>query len=169
MGTFDISVILQQLRDLLATCSQAEAARIDQNVYFCVSDLAAVSQMLKALQLHRPIFQRIDYRDAMKEQRSSWRTVTKLVDNATPRKSSTFGLGQLVQPLSKLRMPKGKRDATWLKRADRVRQYSNDVWDDGRGTNSGTDQNRLKQIKQDYVDPQLDMMILSRSPEHILG
>lgn len=70
MENFDISVIFQQLEDVLATCSQVEGARVDQNVYFCVSDLAAVNQMLEALQPHRPKFRGIGHRDAMTEQRS---------------------------------------------------------------------------------------------------
>lgn len=54
--TFERSVVLQHLEKFLETCSRQETERIDQEMYKCISNMAAVERMLSILGLHRPNF-----------------------------------------------------------------------------------------------------------------
>ncbi|CAD6580474.1 MAG: hypothetical protein ASARMPREDX12_009578 [Alectoria sarmentosa] len=54
--TFERSVVMQHLEKFLETCPGPETGRIDQEMYKCISDMAAVKRMLSILELHRPSF-----------------------------------------------------------------------------------------------------------------
>ncbi len=161
---FSISVVVQHLDEFLATCSKAEAARMDEDVYYCVSDLAAANQILEALHLQRPRYQVPRIRGEKPGQLSLYRTEVSLDGNGTEMRSSGFGLGQFVQPLDKLKMPKGKKDPTWLRQADQVRQNLDKLWDSAR-QGYGIWYNAKGKL-ENLPDPRLDMMRLSRSLEH---
>ena len=56
---FEPSAVLQYLDDFLSNCSRKEAERVEQEIQRCISELAAITRMMKLLDLHRPSFRHL--------------------------------------------------------------------------------------------------------------
>lgn len=114
--------MLKSLDLYLATCSKTEAAKIDAITYSRITDMAAMYRILVALRMHRPtpslhyssITECIKWRDAPK-----WRLwpvekdILRIMED--PRQ---FRSWKALSKLENFRMPTGKRDEDWIKRAD---------------------------------------------------
>lgn len=155
---FEPSAVLQYLDDFLDNCPRKEAERIDQEMQRCISELAAITRMMKLLDLHRPSF-RLPGPDILQETRA-WQVVNKLGIMLSAEK----GLGSLINPVNQFRMPTGRKDEKWLARRDIAHSSLRNLWAKARDAY----QRVLKTngIPQECIDPQLEWMKLCDSPEN---
>ncbi|KAF6227588.1 hypothetical protein HO173_012117 [Letharia columbiana] len=156
---FEPSAVLQYLDDFLDSCPRREAERIDQELQRCISELAAITRMMKLLDLHRPSF-RLPSPDILQETRGAWQVLNKLVIML----SAEMGLGSFINPLNQFRMPTGRKDENWLARRDIAHSALKSLWAKARSIY----QTMLETngIPQECIDPQLEWMRQSGSEEN---
>ena len=110
-------MVLQHLEKFLETCPRQETERIDQEMYKCVSDMAAVERMLSILELHRPNFAYIA-KNPFSQPSQTWRVHSRLVLEPCKLTCADMGLGSALDMSARFRMPTGKRDEQWLSQRD---------------------------------------------------
>lgn len=161
---FEPSAVLQYLNDFLGTCPGKDAERIDQEMQRCISELAAITRMMKLLDLHRPSFG-LPGLDTLQETRGAWQVLSKLWQDPVPMTSAEMGSGSLVNPLNQFRMPTGRKDEKWLIRRDIAHSALRNLWVKARDTY----QTMLKTtgVPQDCIDPQLEWMKQCDSLENV--
>ena len=166
--TFERSVVLQHLERFLETCPRQEIERIDQEMYKCISDMAAVERMLSILELHRPnLDHRPDFaylaKNPFVQSSQTWRVHSQLLLKPYKLTCAELGLGSALELSAKLRMPTGKRDEQWLSQRDQAQQALDDVW---RKVRHGYQMMlEASEVSQDLIEPQLAMMKQGISPE----
>ena len=157
--SFERSVVLQHLENYLETCPRQEVGRIDQEMYKCISDMAAVERMLSILGLHRPNFAYLA-QTPFSQPIQTWRVQLLEPSKLT---CADMGLGSALELSARFRMPTGKRDEQWLSQRDQAQQALNDLWTKARHVY----QVMLKasEVSQSLIEPQLAIMKQGVSPE----
>ena len=161
---FEPSAILQYLDDFLETCPRKEAERIDQEIQRCISELAAITGMMKLLDLHRPSFRNLGS-DILRETRGAWQVLNKMTQDPVIMLSRDLGLGSSINPLSQFCMPTGRRDEKWLVRRDTAHLALKNVWTTAR--DAYQKMSKAQGIPQDLIDPQLEWMMEYESIENV--
>ena len=173
---WDIAFVLQQLDDHLARSSRAEAARIGPIAHGYVSEVAAIHQILSNLRLHRPFYPTVSLSDAKNEDRLLWRFMIKMPGEDELHRDPVK-CGQAIQPLSRFRMPKGRRDKAWLSSADGARKELVKVWEAFREDYTGiirasgiiqADIERYRKMLSQYESPE-QLALLAAERERILN
>ncbi|KAL8760617.1 MAG: hypothetical protein Q9184_003207 [Pyrenodesmia sp. 2 TL-2023] len=168
--SFPHDQVLQYLDEHLSRNGRAECDRIDQEMDQWISDLAAVERMLTVLQYHRPKFLASEmkqdeaiYHPVGSKAWSSFYNIRQVPANLS---STQLGLDLALYPLEQFRMPKGRRDETWIAGRDRANQALRTLWAKAR---QGYQTLFLSLgVPQEYIDPQLEQMKQCESPEHLL-
>ena len=161
--TFERSVVLQHLEKYLETCPRREFERIDQEMYKCISDMAAVERMLSILELHRPNFAYLA-QNPFRQPRQAWQVRSRLSIKPSDMTCAQMNLGSTLESSAKFPMPMGKRDEQWLAQRDRAQQNLNDLWKKARLTYQSMLQ--ASEVPQKFIEPQLAMMRQGDSSEH---
>ncbi|CAF9919707.1 hypothetical protein IMSHALPRED_004705 [Imshaugia aleurites] len=161
--TFEPSAVLQYLDDFIHSCPRKETERIDQEMQRSISELTAITRMRKILDLHRPSFRRPGP-DILQETRAAWQVLNKLIQDPVPMLAVEMGLGSLINPLSRFRMPTGRKDEKWLAQRDTAYSALGYLWAKARDVYQTMLE--TKGIPQDCIDPQLEWMKQCDSPEH---
>ena len=115
-------MILKSLDLHLASCDKDEAKKMEPISYNRITDMAAMYRIYLALFMHRPSFSRTyalvaavkDYKDTR-----AWRTYhrsSKILAELVEERRA--GIWRSFDDLNQFRMPTGKKDVEWLKRAD---------------------------------------------------
>ena len=173
--TFESSVVLQHLEKFLESCPRQETERIDQEMYKCISDRAAVERMLSILELHRPNFAS-HAQIFFFQPRQAWRVHSRLFAKPSRLTCTSLGMSSALEP-ARLRMPTGYRNEQWLDRRDQAQQALNDLWGKARSVYQTIME--ASNVPHVLIKPQLEMMTQGDSPEnktrldierqHILG
>ncbi|CAD6587437.1 MAG: hypothetical protein ASARMPRED_003099 [Alectoria sarmentosa] len=158
------SAVLQYLDDFLDNCPREDAERIDQEMQRCISELTAITRMMKLLDLHRPSF-RLPGPDVLQETRTAWRVLNKLGQDQVPMRSAEMGPGSLINPLNQFRMPTGRKDEKWLVRRDIAHSALRNLWAKARERYQTT--LKRKGVPQECIDPQLEWMKQCESPKNV--
>ena len=160
--TFERSVVLQHLEKFLETCPRQEIERIDQEMYKCISDMAAVERMLSILELHRPNFAYLA-ESPFSQPSQTWRVHRRLLVKPSKLTCADMGLGSALELSARFRMPAGKRDEQWLSQRDQAQQALNDLWRKA----SQVYQMMLEasEVSRCLIEPQLATMKQGVSPE----
>lgn len=161
--TFERSVVLQHLEKYLETCPRREVERIDQEMYKCISDMAAVERMLSVLELHRPNFGYLD-QPPFRQPKQAWQVHFRLLIKPSNMTCAQMDLGSILDSSAKFRMPTGRRDEQWLAQRDRAQQNLNDLWKKARLAYQLMLQ--ASEVPQKFIEPQLAMMRQGDSSEH---
>ena len=130
-GIFDPSIVLQHLEDFLSVCSSSEAKRMCQEVYACVSDIAAITRMLKVMGLHRPYFRR-PYFETLQESCPAWQVHVRFIKDPIFLRAATLNLGSAISPLKKFQSSKGRKDEKWVKARRSTHQALATIWERAR-------------------------------------
>ena len=160
--TFERSVVLQHLEKFLETCPRQETERIDQEMFKCISDMAAVERMLSILELHRPNFAYLA-ENPFFQPSQTWRVHFRLLLKPSKLTCAALGLGSALELSAKLRMPIGKRDEQWLSQRDQAQQALNDLWRKARHVYQMMLE--ASEVSQSFIEPQLAMMKQGVSPK----
>ncbi len=161
--TFECSVVLQHLEKYLETCPRREIERIDQEMYKCISDMAAVERMLSILELHRPNFE-FHAQKPFRQPRQAWQVHLWLLIKPSDVTCAQMDLGSILESSAKFRMPVGRRDEQWLAQRDRAQQNLNDLWKKARLAYQLM--LRASELPQKLIEPQLATMRHGDSSEH---
>ncbi len=161
--SFENALVLQHLDNYLNSQPKEEAERLDQEIYRCLSDIAALERMAELLEYHRPIFVLPDPEELRQDPRQIFQIKGKL-QQASDSTNHLRGLGQALKPLCGFSLPE-KRDMKWLAQRDLGCQKLSNFWMVARNTY----QARLQavSIPQALIDPQLALMEACDSPENI--
>ena len=160
---FEPSAVLQYLNDFLDDCPRKDHERIDQEMQRCISELAAITRMMKLLDLHRPSFP-LPGPGILEETRPAWQVLNKLIQEPVPMLTVDMGLGSLIKPLNKFRMPTGRKDEKWLARRDMAHSALRDLWAKAREAYQASLKRRG--TPQECIDPQLEWMKQADSPDN---
>ena len=142
--------------------STAETERIDQEMYKCISDMAAVERMLSILELHRPDFAYLAEHPFSQPSRT-WRVHLRLLLKPSTMTAADMGLGSALELSARSRIPTGKRDEQWLSQRDQAQQALNDLWRKARHVYQMLSE--ASEVSQSLIEPQLAMMKQGVSPE----
>ena len=127
--TVDVTLVLLFLDDYLSTCPRSEAAKMDQIMYYQLSNLAALNKLLDVVRMHVPATERLTSSDQVLKFRNTraWRFHgnTKI---AGAMRNSFQDMGTVLGDLEKFHMPTGRRNMSWLDRADASRYELSRVW-----------------------------------------
>ena len=115
-------MILKSLDVHLASCDKDEAKKMEPISYSRITEMAAMYRIYLALFMHQPSFSRTyacvaavkDYKET-REWRLFHRSEEILTELLAERRA---GIWRSFEDLNQFRMPTGKKDAEWLKRAD---------------------------------------------------
>ena len=162
--TFERSLVLQHLEKFLETCPRQETERIDQEMYKCISDMAAVERMLSILELHRPNFA-YPAENPFFQPGHTWRVHSRLLLKPSKLTCAEMGLGSALELAAKFRMPTGKRDEQWLSQRDQAQQALNDLWRKARHVYQMMLE--ASEVSQYLIEPQLAMMKQGVSPNFV--
>lgn len=162
--TFERSVVLQQLEKFLETCPRQEIERIDQEMYKCISHIAAVERMLSILGLHRP--STFLTRNPFHLSRSirAFQVHAFLDVRPTKMTCADMDLSSALESSTNFRMPTGRRDEHWLAQRDRAYQNLSDLWKKARHAYQQI--LRSSTVPQKLIEPELAMMKQGDSPEN---
>ena len=161
IGTFDHHVIFEKIDRLLAK-SARQQSRMSAELQRALADLMAVEQMLDILNMHRPYVHPILF-SALKENRQSWKTLERFVQDPKVVRSSEYSLGSEVLPISKFAPPTGAKDRKWLTKRDEAHQSLSKLWQKAR---DGYQRDlESSHVPQWCIDPQLESMRQVDSPE----
>lgn len=163
MNTFERSVVLQHLEKFLEICPRQEIERIDQEMYKCISDMAAIERMLSVLGLHRPNFTYLA-QNPFHQPSQAWQVRSWLLMKPSKLTCSNMDLGSAIESSNRFRMPTGSRDEQWLARRDQAQQALNGLWRKARHAYQIILE--ASNVPQDLMEPQLGMMRQGDSPEN---
>lgn len=163
VNTFERSVVMQHLEKFLETCPPQETERIDQEMYKCISDMAAVERMLSILELHRPNFAYLAL-SPFTLPGEAWRVHFWLLMKPSNLTCANMDLGSALEPLARVRMPMGRRDEQWLAQRDQAQQALSGLWRKARHAY----QMILEEsdVPQSVIELQLAKMRQGDSPEN---
>ena len=161
--TFERSVVLQHLEKFLETCSRQEAERIDQEMYKCISKMAAVERMLSILGLHRPNFA-FPAQNSFRQPSQVWRVHSSLLLKPSELTYTTMDIGSALEWLARFRLPTGRRDEQWLGQRDQAQQNLSDLWKKARHAYQMTME--ASKVPQFLIEPQLARMKQGDSQEN---
>ena len=164
LNTFERSVVLQHLEKFLEICPRQETERIDQEMYKCISDMAAVERMLSILELHRPNFAYLAT-NPFSQLNHTWRVHYRLLKKPNKLTCADMGLGSALELSARFRMPTGKRDEQWLTQRDQAQQALNDLWRKARHVYQMILE--ASEVSQSLIEPQLAMMKQGVSPSFV--
>lgn len=133
----DRSMLFGFLEEHLASCSAKERNRLDERLYYRLSDYAAFHEMLVIIRQHRPRWIKRDIGDMRcSETRKAWRyinkgffeyTTQKRIPGITDEKTALSGaIGTFMK--TPLVSASGKRDREWLKRDEESRKSLSAFW-----------------------------------------
>ena len=159
--TFERSIVLQHLEKFLETCPRQEIERIDQEMYKCISEMAAVERMLSILELHRPNFAYLAESPFFQPSQTWW-VHSRLLLKPSRLTCADMGLGSALELSARFRMPTGKRDEQWLSQRDQAQQALNDLWRKARHVYQMMLE--ASEVSQILIEPQLAMMKQGVSP-----
>ena len=121
-STYDTAMVLKSLDLHLSSCDKDEAKKMEPISYSRITDLAAMYRIFVALCMHRPNFS-WTYASAATimhyKETWAWRYFTRTSEIlAKMTDKSRAGIWRSFDDLNQFRMPTGKKDLEWLKRAD---------------------------------------------------
>ncbi|KAL8918380.1 MAG: hypothetical protein Q9208_007399 [Pyrenodesmia sp. 3 TL-2023] len=168
--SFPHDQVLQHLDEHLSRNGRKESDRIDQDMDVWISDLAAVERMLTILQYHRPKYltpgMKPDQATCQQMGSKAWDSFYAIDQVPYSLSSTKLGLDLALYPLEQFRMPKGRKDETWIAGRDRANQALRTLWAKAR---QGYQTLFLALgVSQECIDPQLEQMKQCESPEHLL-
>jgi len=140
--------------------------RINQSLLDQLAFYASNAEILTAIRSFRPKYTRMSIEDAKQINRAGWRRIVEGPEYA--EKHQYDKMETIFKEFMGTPFPKGKRDASWLKRADSVRQISRDFWRNCREVQLVrlAKPGREKWTKED-VDDQISLLSFDSSAEHI--
>lgn len=162
-NTFERSVVLQHLEKYLETCRPQEKKRIDQEMYKCISGMAAVERMLSILELHRPNFAFLA-QNPFHQSSQAWQVHSCLIVRPYDLSCAEMDLGSALESPAVFRMPIGRRDEQWLTQRDCAQQSLSELWKKARQAYQMTLE--ASRVPQKSIEPQLAMMKQGDSPEN---
>ncbi|THZ84725.1 hypothetical protein D6C84_03868 [Aureobasidium pullulans] len=125
---FDQSELLARLEAHVAETNSTERARLDETIYAKMSDSAALHEMLSAVRLHRPAFNRrspLEVLDMAKQ--NSTLFTRSLVSGDGPAKVYAFMSGSL-KLFDQIGPAVGRKSEAWLKHRTAERKALNSFW-----------------------------------------
>ena len=162
--TFKRSVVLQHLETFLETCPRQEIERIDQEMYKCISHIAAVDRMLSILGLHRPNTFLTQNPFHPSEPSRALQVQAFLEVRPAKLTCAELDLGSALESSTKFRMPTGRRDEQWLAQRDQAYQSLSDLWKKAR--HAYNLMLSSSNVPQKLIEPELAMMKQGDSPEN---
>ena len=163
VNTFERSVVLQHLEKFLETCPRQEIERIDQQMYKCISEMAAIERMLSILELHRPNFAYLA-QNAFSQLSEAWRVRLWLSVKPSKLTCAEMDLGSALESSARFRMPMGRRDEEWLSQRDQAQLALGNLW--GKARHAYRMILEASNVPQHLIDLQLEMMKQGDSPEN---
>lgn len=161
-ASFENGSVLQHLDNILISQPAKEAERLDQEIYRCLSDIAALERMADLLEYHRPLFNLPDDEELRHDPRQVFQIKNKL-HQVRRVGNPAVGLGSALQPLCEFSLPQ-RKDTKWLTQRDRGYQLLGNLWSVARAAYQAKLQ--AASISQKFIIPQLALMQECTSPEH---
>ncbi len=161
-AAFENALVLQHLDNSPNSQLAKEADKIDQEIYRCLSDIAALERMADLLEFHRPMFGLPDAEELREDPRQAFQVKSKLHE-ASGEGNHAVGLGPAIRPLCDFSLPL-KRDMMWVAERDHGCQLLSNVWSVARTAYQATLQ--AASVPQKFIDPQLALMAECDSQEN---
>ena len=164
---WELPKTLQDLDEFLNS-KHEELPWIDPELYRVISRLSAIQRMQSVLSQHRP---RARIYDICSEKRSFCERADAQSSKLAKEQYSgnlaciMMGLGSNVAPISRFKMPKGKKNEAWLVKRDDAQKALSDLWRRAREEY----EKPFVQIAtpKEYYEPDLTAMRQSESHEHL--
>ena len=163
--TFPAISVLQYLESYLLDCHPEKSGKLDSEMRFYISNLAALERMSALLDLHRPVFKVPNSLFDINEDRQIWKVLQRLNDAPKTKTAADHSLGRICFPLNRFRLPKGIKDLKWVAETDSAHKALGTLW-----RRACVEFEKLLvecSVERAYIDPQLQEMRKCESPEFL--
>ncbi|KAK5719779.1 hypothetical protein LTR17_015150 [Elasticomyces elasticus] len=158
------------LDDWLTSATKQEKARVDQRLYDMLTDLTGMELILSTLRCRRPYSKPLTEEEATRTQSGrggglgAWQNCTKVpIEEISPEYHKTSAAALKV--FFEVGLPKGKKDAAWVLKADQSRAALQAFWH-AVSSSWGAELVRSCQSPQE-VDYQMALLRHGQDPVHL--